>query len=74
MNETDNDVQSQEPKISRLSIWVAIITIITAVVITLCVTLQILAVETLLIVAAISLPAVFFCRLLYEFIRIFVKK
>jgi len=74
MSETDNNAKREKPRISKLSIEATIIVVIVGIAITLCVTLQILAIKTLLIFGAIFLPVIFFGRLLIEIILIFKKK
>jgi len=74
MSETNNNAKREKPRISKLSIWATIIVVIVGIAITLCVTLQILTIKTLLIFGAIFLPVIFFGRLLIEIILILKKK
>ncbi len=74
MSETENNTQEQNTKISKSLIWGVIIVVSVCVAIGLCVDLQVLALEHLLVFGAIFLPIVFLGRLLYGVILMFRKK
>ena len=69
MSETENNTQGQKPRISKLSIWTAIIVGIVGVVIALSI-----PVEKLVIFGAIFVPVIFFGGILVRIILIFKNK
>ncbi|MFC1675716.1 hypothetical protein ACFL3G_01475 [Planctomycetota bacterium] len=77
MSKRDSNIPGQEPEVCNESVWTTVITIFIIIGIGLCIgfclILEILPLKTLLIFAAIFLPAAFFIRVLIYLVVCYVK-